>query len=122
MLSTWFANPVFLLTLLALPVCLAFLVYGYLRRKRLTARLGSRLLLRKSVLVRPRVRRWKTFCVLLGLGLLGVACAGPHWGLDPDAQHRKGRDVILVLDMSRSMSAEQPSRRDLALLALRHLA
>ena len=122
MLSTWFATPGLLLMLLALPVCCAFLAYAHLRRKQMTARLGNSALLRKSVLVGFGMRRWKTICVLLGIGLLAIAGAGPQWGLDRDAHHRKGRDVIIVLDLSRSMSAEQPSRRELALRALRHLA
>ena len=46
------------------------------------------------------MRRWKTLCVMTGLTLLAIACAGPQWGIDRDAQHRKGRDVILVLDVA----------------------
>jgi Ca-activated chloride channel family protein len=122
MLSTWFAHPVLLLTLLTVPVALAFVLFAHFRRKKMTAQLGSTLTLRKSVLVHPRARRWKTLCILAGIYLLALACAGPQWGLDRDAQHRKGRDVILVLDLSRSMDAEQPSRRELAVRALRHLA
>ena len=122
MLANWFAHPAPLWTLLAAPVALVFFVYAYFRRKQLIARLGSPLLLRKSILTHPRVRRWKASCVLLGIVLVGLACAGPQWGLDKSAQYRKGRDVILVLDLSRSMSAEQPSRRKRAVDALRHLA
>lgn len=122
MLQTWFASPVLLGTLLAIPAALAFFVFAHFRKKQMTARLSSPLLLRKSLLVRPRVRRWKAVCILIALALTAVACAGPQWGQDPDAQYRKGRDVIVVLDLSRSMFAEQPSRRELALWALRHLA
>src|SRR5262249_3224624 len=122
MLSAWFAHPVFLYTLAALPVCSAFLIYARIRRRQLTARLAASPLLRKSVGASPRMRRWKGLCLLMALLLLAVACAGPQWGLDRDAQMRKGRDVIIVLDLSRSMDAEQPSRRELAVRALRRLA
>jgi Ca-activated chloride channel homolog len=122
MMTTWFATPVLLVTLLAIPVCSAFLVFAHFRRKQLTARLGNRLLLRKSLIVGFGVRRCKTACVMTGLCLVAIACAGPQWGIDRDAQHRKGRDVILVLDLSRSMSAEQPSRRELAVRSLKQLA
>lgn len=122
MLLTWFAHPVGLLTLLAVPTASALMLYSYLRRRQGIARLGTGPLSRKHVLVRPRVRRWKAVCVLGGLVLAAIACAGPQWGIDRDAQQRKGRDVILVLDLSRSMNAEQPSRRELAVRALRHLA
>jgi Ca-activated chloride channel family protein len=122
MLTTWFAHPVFLWTLLALPVCWVLVLFAHIRRRQLTARLAAGLLLRKSVLVQPRRRRLKTMCVLTSLMLVGIASAGPQWGLDPSAQHRKGRDVIIVLDLSRSMSAEQPSRRERAVRALRDLS
>src|SRR5439155_23456546 len=87
-----------------------------------TAKLASSMSLRKSVLIRPRMRRWKSLCVVIGIALLAFASAGPQWGIDKDAQVRKGRDVIVVLDLSRSMLAEQPSRRELAIRALHHLA
>ncbi|MSQ93342.1 MAG: VWA domain-containing protein [Gemmataceae bacterium] len=122
MLSTWFAHPEFLLTLLVVPTAAALMLFAHWRRQQLTARLANPLLLRKSVLTRPSVRRAKAICLLIGMTLLSIACAGPQWGLDNTGQVRKGRDVVLVLDLSRSMSAEQPSRRKLALRALRHLA
>jgi len=122
MLDTWFAFPGLLWTLLAVPAALALFVYAHLRKRQLTARLCSPLLLRRSMLVRPGVRRWKMLCVLLGLALTAIACAGPQWGADRNAQFRKGRDVVLVLDLSRSMSAEQPSRQTRAIGALRQMA
>ena len=81
MLSTRFAHPAFLLTLLAVPVCSAFFLFAYFRRKQMTARLGSSLLLRRSVLVRPRVRRWKRLCILAGLAcwLALVALEATIW-------------------------------------------
>src|SRR5438309_2079162 len=101
MLSTWFAHPALLWMLLALPVCSSLLIFAMLRRRQMTAKLGSPMLLRKSVLMRPRMRRWKSLCILGGIALLALGAAGPQWGIDKDAQHRKGRDVILVLDLSR---------------------
>jgi Ca-activated chloride channel family protein len=122
MLSTWFATPALLWTLLALPICSAAILYAHYRRMQMVARLGNSRLLHKSLAVRIGVRHLKSVCVLTGLALIAIAAAGPQWGLDPEAQHRKGRDVILVLDLSRSMEAEQPSRRELALRALKRLA
>ncbi len=122
MLETWFATPLFLYALTAVPVALALFLFSFVRRKQLATRLSAPLLLRKSVLVRSRWRRFKATCILFALGLTALASAGPQWGLDRDAQFRKGRDVIVVLDLSRSMFAEQPSRRDRAVKALRHLA
>src|SRR5437899_2197966 len=105
MVETWFATPALLWTLAALPVALAFLIFGFVRRKQLTARLASPHLLRKSVHIRPRTRRWRAIWIVTALGLTALASAGPRWGLDRAAQFRKGRDVIIVLDLSRSMFA-----------------
>ncbi len=122
MIEAFFASPALLWTLSALPVALALMLFAHLRKKQFARRLATPLLLRKQTLVRPRLRRWKALCFLFALGLTAIACAGPQWGFDPAGQVRKGRDVVIVLDLSRSMNAEQPSRRDLAIRALRHLA
>ena len=117
-----FATPELLVTLLAVPVCTAFMLYAYWRRRQAMRELGNLLLLRKSVLVRSSVRRWKTVCMLLALTFLAIACAGPQWGIDKNAQLRKGRDLFVVFDLSRSMFAEQPSRRTQAVRSLAKLA
>ena len=120
MLEKIFTTPALLWMLLAVPAVLALMLFAHFRRKQLAARLANPLFLRKQTLVRPRLRRWKAraFC---WLGLIAVACAGPQWGLDPTGQIRKKRDVMVVLDLSRSMNAEQPSR-ELAIRSLRQFA
>ncbi|MBM3996083.1 MAG: VWA domain-containing protein [Planctomycetes bacterium] len=122
MLSTYFAHPALLAALAAIPVAMALLLYAYWRKLELIEQLGSASHLRKSILVDWTLRRWRALCVLVALTLVAIAGAGPQWGIDKSAQFRKGRDVILVLDLSRSMSAEQPSRRELAVRSLRRLA
>jgi Ca-activated chloride channel family protein len=49
-------------------------------------------------------------CQVLGLLLLCAGMAGPQWGLDWGQTAAPGRDVMVVLDQSRSMFAESPSR------------
>ena len=46
----------------------------------------------------------------LGLTLLVVGVAGPQWGRDWTQSTARGRDLVIVLDMSRSMLAESKSR------------
>jgi len=122
MVSILFANPELLFTLLTFPVCAGLILFAFFRRRHALRQLGNALLLRKSLLVRPNVRRWKTLLTLSALSLLAIACAGPQWGIDKDAQHRKGRDIFVVFDLSRSMLAEQPSRRSLAVKSMAKLA
>lgn len=120
--SSWFAHPMLLWLTLALPVASLFSLYAFFRNRWLIAKLAKPLLLRKSLLVRSRARSWKGLLFTLGLSLLAIACAGPQWGLDPNAYGRKGRDVLIVLDLSRSMRAQQPDRRVLALRSLHNVA
>jgi Ca-activated chloride channel family protein len=51
------------------------------------------------------------------LALLAIGLAGPQWGQDW-VQGAGGRDLVVVLDMSRSMLAETPSRFERAKAAL----
>ncbi|MFO0877337.1 MAG: VWA domain-containing protein [Gemmataceae bacterium] len=57
----------------------------------------------------------------LGLALLVGGIAGPRWGRDWSQSTARGRDLFLVIDQSRSMYAEAPSRLDRACAALLNL-
>jgi Ca-activated chloride channel family protein len=50
-----------------------------------------------------------------------VGIAGPQWG-SAELPTAPGRDIVIVLDLSRSMLAEQPSRQERAVKALQDLA
>lgn len=67
-------------------------------------------------------RRLRGLCLLLGMLGLGLGMAGPQWGRDWDQSTAPGRDLVVVLDCSRSMLAETPSRLQRARTALRDLA
>ena len=56
------------------------------------------------------------------LVLLMFAVAGPRLGAPEPLEQAKPRDLMLVVDLSRSMLAEQPSRIEKAARALRSLA
>ena len=60
-----------------------------------------------------RLRRfWKWFCLASALTLLCLAIADPRYGLELQSVSRSGRDVVFVLDVSKSMLATDitPSR------------
>src|SRR5262245_27233518 len=118
----WFANP-WALSLLALPAALGLLtLWGAWRRRRALARFGDAASL--DALVEPPGwrRRLAGLCLSLGLMLLALGVAGPQWGRDWDQSAAPGRDLVVVVDCSRSMTAETPSRLDRARAALRDLA
>jgi Ca-activated chloride channel family protein len=119
-MAAWFARPGWLWLGLLLPVLGALAGWSALRRRQARSRLvrgpaGARLL--------PPVGWREGLCFLCwGSGLLALllACAGPRWGQDLEPRPA-GRDLIVVLDLSRSMLAEQPSRLERARQSLADL-
>ncbi|MCS7167945.1 MAG: VWA domain-containing protein [Gemmatales bacterium] len=51
-------------------------------------------------------RYWRAACVLSSALATIVASTGPQWGSDPKQRLARGRDLIIALDISRSMLAE----------------
>lgn len=120
----WFANPLALALLAVLPV-LALMAWRALRRRRqVLIQLGN-----SPVWTFPGQRRreqvWlRAFCLTSGLTLLILGTAGPQWGRDWNQAAAPGRDIVVVLDLSRSMLAQDvlPSRQDRAKKALEELS
>src|SRR5262249_14978457 len=91
------------------------------RRRRALAWLGGFPRLRTLVAQEPGLRPLRSFCRPLGLRLRVPAAAGPQWGRAWDQPAAPGRDLVVVLDLSRSMLAEAPSRVERARAALADL-
>jgi Ca-activated chloride channel family protein len=118
----WFAHP-WALFLLAAPLLLGLLaVWSGRRRRRALARLGNVATLEGLLAPRRGPRLLRGFCLTLGFFSLALGIAGPQWGRDWDQAVAPGRDLIVVLDDSRSMLADQPSRLERAKAALLDLA
>jgi hypothetical protein len=65
---------------------------------------------------------WRMTAAMLALIALACAVAGPRLEPPQPIESPKPRDLMLVVDLSRSMLAEQPSRIEKASRALRSLA
>jgi Ca-activated chloride channel family protein len=99
----WFAWPDGLTLLLILPVLTVIGVVAAFRRRGRLIRLGR---LPALAALTDRRGRWQWLRgILWSFGLIGLALAtaAPQWGIDPDAPPAPGCDVIVVLDVSRSM-------------------
>jgi Ca-activated chloride channel family protein len=123
MLTRFFTTPALLWSLAVLPA-LAVLAYVARRRKRaLLARIGPPGVIAGQV-ERPAGRWRSAFGWTLGLALLAIGAAGPHWGLGPPPPTAPGRDIVVVVDLSRSMLARDalPSRLGKAQAALAEFA
>ncbi|MEQ1854712.1 MAG: VWA domain-containing protein, partial [Chthoniobacteraceae bacterium] len=119
-----FAQPLWLWLSAVLPLFIALLFYAEKRRREaldqlLAARLQARLAGNVSI-----ARRRAGFALMLaGLALAFVALARPQWGFTWEERKQRGRDVIIALDTSRSMLANdlQPNRLTRAKLAAQDL-
>lgn len=110
------ANAEYLyLGLLLLPLWLLLFVLARRRRwQRLSKLLGSQQDLAEAS---PSVIRQPSLWVaLIALGCIILAMARPRWGYEERDIERRGVDIMLVLDVSRSMDAQdiQPSRLERA--------
>ena len=119
-----FAQPLWLWLLAILPLlALLFLLNerrrALLLRQLVAARLADRLAGNLSV----GRRRGRFALLLLGLGAAIVALAQPRYGFTWQEASRRGRDVLLAIDTSRSMLATDlaPNRLQRAKLAAQDL-
>jgi hypothetical protein len=122
LLHRYFAHPQLLWCLAVLPALAVLGLWARRQRRRALAQLGSFHLLAAHA----GRRRWpaliRGFFLTSGLALAAVAAAGPQWAWDYEQSAAPGRDLFVVVDCSRSMLAETPSRLERARLALADLA
>ena len=66
--------------------------------------------------VRPRLRSWRRFLYFCGVFWLLVALARPQWGASEVSVTQRGSDIVVALDISNSMLAEDvpPNRMERA--------
>lgn len=112
-----FGAPDASIVLVLLPLLLALLWYASSRdRFNLESFVGDSFYRPRAVDHEPR-RKWlKSRLSLAAIGVLGLAIMQPQWGTDPRDVRREGRDLLILLDISLSMLAEDvsPNRMDRA--------
>jgi Ca-activated chloride channel homolog len=112
-----FARPWCLSLLLLLPVILlALIIEARVRKRQLQGFAREELLARLTGKVSPGRTFFKTLALLLGAGCAIVALAGPRWGSHYEEVRHKGVDIMVAVDTSPSMLAQdiQPSRLERA--------
>ncbi|HTK78760.1 MAG TPA: VWA domain-containing protein, partial [Gemmataceae bacterium] len=124
-LGSWlsvFANPAMLAALAVLPALALLAIVGRVRRRWALARVGPPFAV-AQLIEHPR-RRWAPVLIALALTLIVIGAAGPRWGTGAPPPVAPGRDIVAVLDLSRSMLARDalPSRLGKAKEALAQLA
>lgn len=116
-----FANPHLLwLLLVILPALLAFLWWATRKRQKLLMKfIQARLLPDLTVGISPAREQWRIVLIFCAVAGLLVALARPQWGFSWQEAKQKGLDVIVAIDTSKSMLAEDvaPNRLTRAKLA-----
>ena len=108
-----FANPQYLLLLTVLPIVVGVVYWAVQNRSRMLERIGSPQLVRRlTANVNTRGRLIGRVLTVVALALAIVALARPQWGESLQTVEREGVQIIIALDVSRSMLAEdvKPSR------------
>jgi Ca-activated chloride channel family protein len=119
-----FAAPAYLHLLWLVPLALALCGYALLRKRQLLAAFIDPALAPRLAPHVSRARQWgKALCLAGALGCLVLALAQPQWGTQWQDVPRRGRDLMILLDVSRSMLAEDvaPNRLERAKLDIADL-
>ena len=119
-----FADGAWLWALAAVPVAGALFALAASRRARALETFAEVELVRKlTATVSVAARRWKAVMLLAALALLAVALARPQFGTRVETVQSVGQDIIVAVDLSTSMLAEDvaPSRLERARLAILRL-
>ena len=112
-----FEEPTYLYLLLLLPFLAAFYLYSNYRRRRAIRKFGDPVLMAQLMpdvsKYRPDVKFWLVFAAI---GLFAVLLARPQFGSKLETVKRQGVEVMIALDISNSMLAQdaQPSRLEKA--------
>lgn len=112
-----FEEPTYLYLLLLIPVLVAFHLYSNYKKKKAIRRFGDPTLMAALM---PEVSKYrpnvKSAIMLIAIGLFAVLLARPQFGSKLKIVKRQGIEVIIALDISNSMLAQdiQPSRLEKA--------
>jgi len=119
-----FANPDFLYLLLLLPVMLILYIISSVRRKRSIRKLGDQKLVSELLPELSEIRPLVKFMLMMIVIISAIiALARPQFGSKIEDVKKEGVEVIIALDVSNSMLAEdiQPNRLTRAKQAISRL-
>jgi Ca-activated chloride channel homolog len=117
-------NPTYFWTLTFVPLVVALIFMAAWRRKAMSERFGDReLVARLTASISKRRRRWKGALRVGGVLMLALALVGPRFGTQLREVKREGIDLVIALDVSASMMAEDiaPNRLERAKNEIKNL-
>lgn len=104
-----------------IPLTIVFFIWSGRKRRRDLEQIGSSPLLQKLVAnYRPFEARLRAVLMVLSLLFFVIALTGPEWGFHWEKVTHRGIDIVVAIDASRSMLAEdiRPSRLERTRLAV----
>ncbi|MBN2765329.1 MAG: VWA domain-containing protein [Paludibacteraceae bacterium] len=119
-----FAHPEYLFLLLIIPVLAALFIFSRIQKKRKLELFGDPALLAELM---PNVSayrpRFKFYMQITAIILMIIVMAQPQFGTKEEKQEKKGIEVMIALDVSNSMKAQdiQPDRLEKAKMVLSRL-
>ena len=119
-----FEDPTYLYLLIVLTFLIFIRIWGVRKRKKQLAKFGDPALLKQLM---PNVsmakREVKFWLMTSAVALLIVMLARPQMGTKINQEQRQGIEVIIALDISNSMKAEDvaPSRLDKSKMLIENL-
>ncbi len=120
-----FASPEWLWGLFAVPLFAVLLLVIRYQRQRMLERFAHKRCAARISLLQGESRRWlRAVMLIAAVAFVLLALARPQWGEVEESVPTRGLDLILALDLSRSMLAEDisPSRLIVARSVAREIA
>lgn len=111
-----FAQPEYLVILAAVPMLILFYIVVFKQKKKALAKFGNLELIQKMSCAISNRQKIKAVLIIISFILLIIALARPQIGTKSGIIKRKGIDIILAIDTSFSMLAEdiKPNRLEKA--------
>ncbi|MCS6835076.1 MAG: VWA domain-containing protein [Anaerolineae bacterium] len=119
-----FSQPAYLTLLVLIPLGVLFFLWRNLARQQALRQMGDEALVGLLIQrISPARRRLRELLWLIALASTILALARPTWGVEAETQVMQGVEVVLAIDVSLSMDAQDvaPSRLRRALLVARDL-
>ena len=119
-----FESPQFLFALAALPALMIFVRWVQAHRAAAVLRIGDPFLIKRlSAGASGRMRLARLSLWFVGVALIVVALSRPQWGSEIEIVEQRGVQLMVVLDVSRSMLSQdvKPTRLDRAKLEISDL-
>ena len=104
-----------------IPAVLAVFLYGWSKKRQaLELFIETGLLNKINVSIDKSRRYFKAILILISMAFIVFSLTRPSWNPKPEKIERKGRDIVFLLDVSKSMLAQdlEPNRLERAKLAI----